>query len=184
MATRKRAGAKAKKANKSTKKAAVTRKAAKAPAKAAAKKPAAKPSPKRKPRAQPESLRLRSAMPSLTVDDVAKSLAFYRDGLGFVVTDEWKKDGEVLGYMLKAGACEIGIGQDDWAKGRDRVKGIGYRLYYETTQDVDAIAKRVQKAGYELAEPVEDHPDWGSRSFAVADPDGFKISIHQKLGKK
>ncbi len=177
MATRKRAGAKAKKANSPARKA--VKKAAKAPAKTAA-----KPAPKLKKRAQPESLRLRSVMPSLTVDNVAKSLVFYRDGLGFVVTDEWKKDGEVLGYMLKAGDCELGIGQDDWAKGRDRVKGIGYRLYYETTQDVDAIAARVQKAGYELAEPVKDQPDWGSRSFAVVDPDGFKISIHRKIAKK
>ena len=122
-------------------------------------------------------------MPSLTVDDLAKSLAFYRDGLGFIVTDTWKKDGEVLGYMLKAGACELGIGQDDWAKGRDRVKGVGYRIYFETTQDVDAIAARLRAAGHELAEPVKDH-SWGARGFAAFDPDGFKLSIYRMTRKK
>ena len=176
MASSKKGGAKAKKAvaKKAPKKAAPKKVATRAAAKPAA--------PKFKPRAQPESLRLRSAMPSLTVDDLAKSLAFYRDGLGFVISDTWKKDGEVLGYMLKAGECELGIGQDDWAKGRDRVKGVGYRLYYETTQDVDVIAARVKKAGYKLAEDVQDH-EWGSRSFAVVDPDGFKVSIHRRIKK-
>ena len=179
MATRKKSAAKAKK---SVRKAPPAKKAApKKAARAAAAKPEA-PARKFKPRAQPESLRLRGAMPSLTVDDLAKSLAFYKDGLGFVISDTWKKDGQVLGYMLKAGECELGIGQDDWEKGRDRVKGIGYRLYYETTQDVDAIAARVKKAGYALAEEVTDQ-EWGSRSFAVVDPDGFKISIHRRIKK-
>jgi lactoylglutathione lyase len=143
-----------------------------APAKAAAKKP----------RAQPESLRLRSMSASLTVDDLERSLRFYRNGLGFVVGEEWKKDGKLLGYVMKAGTCEVGIGQDDWAKGRDRVKGVGYRLYCETTQDVDAFAARVKAAGYPLAEEPADS-SWGARSFSVVDPDGFRLSIFRKIKK-
>lgn len=168
MATRKRA----------TKK--TTKTAAKAKKTAARK---AAPARRQKPRRQPESLRLKTLMPSYTVDDVEKSLRFYRDGLGFIVTDTWKKDGQVLGYMLKAGACELGIGQDDWEKGRDRKKGIGFRVYCETAQDVDAFAARVRKAGYQLAEDLKDM-SWGARGFAVDDPDGFRISIYRMIPKK
>jgi lactoylglutathione lyase len=162
----------AKRAVKSSK----ARRAAK-PAKPAPRKAAAK-----KPRAQPESLRLRSMSASLTVDDLDRSLRFYRDGLGFVVGEEWKKEGQLLGYVMKAGTCEVGIGQDDWAKGRDRVKGVGYRLYCETTQDVDAFAARVKAAGYPLAEEPADS-SWGARSFSVVDPDGFRLSIFRKIKK-
>jgi uncharacterized glyoxalase superfamily protein PhnB len=146
---------------------------------AAAKKAVAK---RRPVRAKPESLRLRSMMASLTVGDIDLSVRFYRDALGFTVEDEWRENGKVVGYMLKAGNVEIGIGQDDWAKGRDRLKGVGSRLYCETTQDVDALAARVRAAGYRLVEPPKDH-SWGSRSFAVDDPDGFRISIFKKIRK-
>ena len=50
-------------------------------------------------------------------------------------------DGGVLrGVMLKAGACDLGLSQDDWAKGRDRKKGEGMRIWCQTAQDIDALA--------------------------------------------
>ena len=39
------------------------------------------------------------------------------------------------------------IGQDDWKKGRDRVKGEGFRLYCQTTQDVDRLAEGIKARG-------------------------------------
>lgn len=183
MATRKKTAAK--RPAKKRKPAATPKRAAKAPTARRAAKPAKRAPRKaaaKKPRAQPESLRLRSMSASLTVDDLERSLRFYRDGLGFVVGEEWKKEGKLLGYVMKAGTCEVGIGQDDWAKGRDRVKGVGYRLYCETTQNVDAFAARVKAAGYELAEEPADS-SWGARSFSVVDPDGFRISIFRKIKK-
>jgi uncharacterized glyoxalase superfamily protein PhnB len=127
-------------------------------------------------RIDPQSLRLRTLAPSFTVDDVERSKRFYVDGLGFTVKDTWEKDGKVLGYMLVAGSCEIGIGQDDWAKGRDRKKGIGWRLYAETTQDLDALAKRLRGHGVEVDGPKES--SWGPRILSVTDPDGFVLTLH------
>ena len=45
--------------------------------------------------------------------------------LGFIVAERWTEGGRLMGVNLKAGACELGLSQDDWAKGRDRTKGIG-----------------------------------------------------------
>ncbi|MEK7315280.1 MAG: VOC family protein [Candidatus Eisenbacteria bacterium] len=180
MASKRKASKKSKKSPASRSKVdAAARGAARKPAKAEkAKAAAARP----KKRVQPESLRLRSLSASLTSNDIGRSLRFYRDGLGFVVKDEWKENGKLVGYLLRAGSCEIGIGQDDWAKGRSRVKGVGFRLYCETTQDVDAFAARVRGAGFALAEEPTDH-SWGVRAFTVDDPDGFRVSIFRKLKK-
>jgi catechol 2,3-dioxygenase-like lactoylglutathione lyase family enzyme len=126
-------------------------------------------------RQQPETLRLRSITPSYTVNDLQKSLAFYRDGLGFFVSERWEEGGELRGVMLKAGDCHLGLSQDDFSKGRDRPKGVGFRLWCETYQDVDAIAQRLKTFGGSIIEgPTE---RWDTYGFTAEDPDGFKITV-------
>ena len=165
------------------------KKAAKKPAKKAAKQAAKRPAAKKKSaarssarpkRRQPENLRLRQTTPSITVNDLQKSLAFYRDILGFAVHEEYKWEGKVMGYNLKAGAMTILLNQDDFALGRDRVKGVGFRLYLVTVQDIDKLAAQVELNGGTLATPPKDQ-EWGMRDFSVVDPDGFKISITKVL---
>ncbi len=133
-----------------------------------------------KDRQKPESLRLRSAGPSFTVSDIEKSFAFYRDVLGFTLKERWEQDGTLRGVELRAGSVTFWLGQDDWQKGRDRVKGQGFRIYCGTSQDVDAIARRVKDAGVTLLEEPKDQP-WGGRDFALVDPDGFTITISSGL---
>ena len=90
--------------------------------------------------------------------------------------DEWREGTELRGVTLKAGATTFMISQDDWAKGRDRVKGVGFRLYCITAQDIDKLAAGIVARGGTLASPPTTQP-WGMRDFAVVDPDGFRISI-------
>ena len=60
--------------------------------------PARKPArPKRAPRQQPESLRLRSIAASFTVNDLQKSVAWYRDVLGFYPGERWETNGGLRG---------------------------------------------------------------------------------------
>jgi catechol 2,3-dioxygenase-like lactoylglutathione lyase family enzyme len=163
-------------ARKKAKTASVAKKKAapKAARKATARKPA------RRSRRQPETLRLRSAGPSFTVNDIQKSLAFYRDVLGFKVKGNWEVDGVLHGVELVAGRVTVWIGQDDWKKGRDRVKGQGFRVYCGTTQPIDALARQIEARGGRLAEKPTDR-SWGGRDFAVVDPDGFTITISSGL---
>jgi len=123
-----------------------------------------------------KSLALSSASPSFTVNDLEKSLGWYRDVLGFKVEEEWKDDGKVVGVSLKAGNVSFMIGQDDWKKGRDRRKGEGFRLYCETKKSVDDLARRIESKGGRLDGPPTDQP-WGTRDISLTDPDGFKITI-------
>lgn len=124
----------------------------------------------------PESaLQAASIVPSLTVDDLQASISFY-EGLGFVVEERWEENGALLGVMLIAGNNRIGLSQDDWKKGRDRVKGQGMRMFIGTTQNIDELAARAKAAGLTLqAEPHD--TQWGSRAFDVTDPSGFKLTI-------
>ena len=158
----------------------VAPKAAKKAAKKAVKKPAARRKPARPTRQQPESLRLRSAGPSFTVNDIGTSLAFYRDVLRFTVKERWEENGVLRGVELVAGTVSLWLSQDDWKKGRDRVKGQGLRIYCTTVQDVDALAERIKAAGVTLLEEPKDQP-WGGRDFAVVDPDGFTITFASGL---
>jgi len=129
-----------------------------------------------KERQQPETLRLRAVMPALVVNDLETSLAWYRDVLGFIVTKEIRREERLVAAHLMAGSVVLLLGQDDFAKGRDRAKGVALRLHWVTGQDVDQLAAAVQARGGKLAHEPRDQP-WGARDFAVVDPDGFQISI-------
>jgi catechol 2,3-dioxygenase-like lactoylglutathione lyase family enzyme len=132
-------------------------------------------------RQQPESLRLRSITPTFTVSDMERSLAWYRDGLGFYVGARYEDAGRLKGAMLKAGGCEFGLSQDDFSQGRDRVKGLGFRIWCNTTQDVDAIAARLRAFGGKIVEEPGDR--WDTYSFTAQDPDGFKITIARETAE-
>jgi uncharacterized glyoxalase superfamily protein PhnB len=127
-------------------------------------------------RKQPETLRLRAVMPAITASDLQASVAWYRDVLGFTVAEEYERDGKVMGVRLRAGNVDVLLAQDDFAKGRDRQKGAGLRLYGITFQDVDQLAAAIKERGGQLAQEPTDQP-WGTRDFAVIDPDGFILSI-------
>jgi len=127
-------------------------------------------------RHRPETLRLRSIAPSFTVADVEKSLSWYRDVMGFVVDRRHERDGKLLAVSLKAGDVQILIGQDDGAKGWDRIKGEGFSLRITTVQNIDELAQRIKELGGTLLSEPADMP-WGVRFFRLQDPDGFKLTI-------
>jgi uncharacterized glyoxalase superfamily protein PhnB len=171
------------------------RRTAKAPARRPAKVPARAAKPTRsavvvrtglslgpdKRRNDPLTLRLRAFEPSLTVNDIQKSLAFYTKILGFIEGERMTgKDGSLAGVMVKAGACTIGLSQDDWSKGKDRVKGVGTRLWCETVQDINALADRIKRAGGVLTEGPTDNREWKMQTLGIDDPDGYHISIFRK----
>ena len=122
------------------------------------------------------TLQARSFAPSLTVNDLERSIQFYTKALGFAVTDEMKQDGELRGVMLEAGGAHLGLSQDDFEKGRNRVKGVGMRLYLETDQDVTALARQAKAAGIALDSEPAPLP-WGPMGFTVTDHDGFRLTI-------
>jgi uncharacterized glyoxalase superfamily protein PhnB len=121
------------------------------------------------------ALTIKGVVPGLTVDDIAKSVTFY-EALGFAVDERWEEGGTLTSVMMKAGDQFLGLNQDDWKKGRERQKGIGFRLHIETRQDIDDIATRAKAAGLKLDVEPFDTP-WKTRQFELTDPTGFKLTI-------
>jgi uncharacterized glyoxalase superfamily protein PhnB len=125
------------------------------------------------------ALQAKTLSTMLTVNDLQQSIRFF-EGLGFAVEERWEREGTLQGVMLRAGEASIGLGQDDWKKGRDRQKGAAMRLFISTTQDIDQIAARAKAAGIALdSEPAD--TEWGSRAFDVTEPSGFKITIAKNV---
>jgi uncharacterized glyoxalase superfamily protein PhnB len=132
--------------------------------------------PRRPVRHEPQSLRLRELAVSLTVADLARSVAWYRDIVGFTEGERWESDGQLRGIQLKAGLVEVMLNQDDGAQGRDRVKGVGVRLWASTVQDVDRLAAEIGARGGVLTDEPGDLP-WGGRAFGLTDPDGYRLMV-------
>jgi uncharacterized glyoxalase superfamily protein PhnB len=136
-----------------------------------------------KARVKSGSLTMSEAAPGFTANDLEKSLAWYRDVVGFAVEERWERDGKLAGVSLRAGGVTFMLGQDDWKKGRDRRKGEGFRIYCSTTQDIDALAAGIKSRGGLLDQEPTDQP-WGMRDFSLTDPDGFKITIGRESKKR
>jgi uncharacterized glyoxalase superfamily protein PhnB len=134
-------------------------------------------------RAQPEPFRARAVSVSHTVKDFQASLAWYTDVVGFIVDETYERDGVVRAAALRAGATRLLIGQDDGAKGWDRVKGQGFSFQFTTAQDIDAIANGIKARGGTLELEPTDMP-WGARIFRMTDPDGFSFSISSERPAK
>jgi catechol 2,3-dioxygenase-like lactoylglutathione lyase family enzyme len=124
----------------------------------------------------PDKATLTSITPFFIVDDVAPSVAFYRDRLGFEVTyaapDDQpffvmlRRDGVSL--MLKAILPEVHPSpnhrQHPWARWDA----------YVYTADPDALAAELGGRGVTLHAPLADTED-GLRGFEVQDPDGYVL---------
>ena len=122
------------------------------------------------------TLQARGISNSLTVNDLKRSVAQYTEGLGFTLEEEYKMDEKVAGVRLSAGESTLMLTQDDFARGRDRVKGLGMRLYIETEQDLGPLAQQAKAAGMAVEGDPAPLP-WGPMGFSLTDADGFKLTI-------
>lgn len=119
---------------------------------------------------------------SITCKDIAKSIAFYRDAIGFAVAQTFENEGKVTAAVVAAGDIRIVLNQDNGKLGWDRIKGQGFYLQINVAAlaDVDAAAARIKAAGGTLLSEPADRP-WGVRMFQFNDLDGFKMGVSTPL---
>ncbi len=67
-----------------------------------------------------ENFEAAALMASITVNDMATSVAWYRDALGFEVGPRFERDGKVAATQISASAVRLLLNQEDGAKGADR----------------------------------------------------------------
>ncbi|MBX3474856.1 MAG: VOC family protein [Planctomycetes bacterium] len=115
--------------------------------------------------------------PLLNVSDMAASLAFYVDGLGFRVTDRWQPDGVTRWCRLQLGDCTVMIqampkaGADAWkASG---LPGDGVTLCM-MCEDARKVYFGVTARGFEARRPFVGNGLWVT---SLADPDGYRLDF-------
>lgn len=125
---------------------------------------------------------MRYLAPVLSVRDVAETMRFYTETLGF---QEWfampGRDGATVFGGVAWGNAYLMIGDqrglDDAARQR---LGAGVEFYVEVGDaDLDAYYERVRDRVRVVATIETKY--WGDRVFTIADPDGYRVSFAKSV---
>ncbi|HMJ16418.1 MAG TPA: VOC family protein [Polyangiaceae bacterium] len=123
---------------------------------------------------------VRRLFPMLSVEDMARSLRFYRDLLDGSESYRFPETGTPAFMVVRLGDSDIGLGQLGNAPplhGQVQRPATGHRMelciYVE---DVDATVERLKQGGVPVLLEPQDQP-WGERVAYVADPDGNLLML-------
>jgi len=108
--------------------------------------------------------------------DYEASLGFYRDVLGWTVTEHWGANGGSRGAVLSGGGMKIVIAERDAAGKPADASGARPRVHLDI-HDIDARFEALPKGAHVVTEPEKTH--WGTRWFVVRDPDGNLIAFEE-----
>jgi catechol 2,3-dioxygenase-like lactoylglutathione lyase family enzyme len=122
---------------------------------------------------------------TLGVEDLERSLAFYRDGLGWptegIVGEEFE-NGAVVFFDLKNG-MKLALWPRKSLAAEARVSGEGkssasFEVAHNvrSKEEVDQVIALARKAGAKVTNPPADRP-WGGYSAHFQDPDGHLWEI-------
>lgn len=110
----------------------------------------------------------------LAVNDLARSVRFYVDQLGF------EEDCQVEGWaFMSRGACQLRLGHCPDAVPMSKAQDHSWFAYLHV-DDAQAMYREVLEKGVEIWLPLADRP-WGQREFAIVTPDGHRLVVGQAL---
>ena len=121
----------------------------------------------------------RISIVTLGVSDLARSVEFYRDGLGLVLYDEntesiafFQNKGTWLAlYPREALAADVGIPTEG-----SGFSGVTVAHNLRSKEEVDELLDVAVAAGATLVKPAQD-TFWGGYSGYFSDPDGYLWEI-------
>ena len=125
---------------------------------------------------------LKKLTPNLVVSDVARSMAFYRDVLGFQVTATVPDGAPYVFAVVQSGPVEIFLNAPEPAVAeypafKDRAIGGTLTLFIEVAgieQAYESLEDRVS-----VVMPLE-HKWYGVTEFAFFDADGYVITFAER----
>ncbi len=119
---------------------------------------------------------IESVSPFFIVANVERSIAFYRDRLGFEVTFQQSappKQEPFFAILRRDGAMLFVKGSGDPLPNPKRYDWARWDAYLGVP-DPDALAAELAAQGVAFAEPLQDTHD-GLRGFELSDPDGHVL---------
>ena len=117
------------------------------------------------------------AVPFLRVTDLAASLRFYVDGLGFRVLHRWEPGGRLRWCRLQLGGAGLMLQDFTDDAGRDRrpgeTLGVGVSLCF-SCRDALAVYEEARARGLPVREPFVGNGLWVAQ---LVDPDGYRVEF-------
>ena len=111
--------------------------------------------------------------------DFEASLRFYRDTLGWSVTETWGGTGKERGAILSGGGVRVVLAERS-AETKDAT-GTQPSVHLDI-HDVDQRFRAIGNGAHVVAAPED--TNWGTRWFVVRDPDGNLIAFEQLRGQR
>jgi uncharacterized glyoxalase superfamily protein PhnB len=103
-------------------------------------------------------------------------VAFYRDTLGWEVTEQWGGNGEPRGSILSAGGMKVVL-----AEPHPGDEQLGRPTVHLDIHNLDARFAALPAGTHVVTPPEDTH--WGTRWFVVRDPEGNLIAFEQVHGR-
>jgi NAD(P)-dependent dehydrogenase (short-subunit alcohol dehydrogenase family) len=126
---------------------------------------------------------VRETRVALTVADFDQALAFYRDGLGLAMVEDWTAGETGRSAVLAAGRATIELLDERDAAYTDDVEAGArvagpVRLALEVSSVADSSASLQAHGAEPLRDPV--HTSWGTTTQRLRAPDGMQLSLYQR----
>jgi len=116
--------------------------------------------------------------PLLNVEDASRSIKFYADNFGFVVTDQFAIGGKLMWASLSQGAIRImiNVSHERTVRGRrsdpQSYDDVVFHFAVDSAQELhNELLRKGANPG-----PVE-RQDYGLDEFTVRDPDGYELAF-------
>ncbi len=125
---------------------------------------------------------IRSLSPILIVNDLTKTIAFYKENLSFDVERTETnfaslRTGDTK-FMFMAVKCLDDHPDRSFVEQVLTTKlGVGVDLYLEV-DDVSHLYESLKSKGVKILYELHTMP-WGAREFSIEDPDGYKLTFGQ-----
>ena len=110
----------------------------------------------------------------LATADVAATIRFYREELGF--TNEWFWDDPPTHGGVEWGDIDL-----MFQKNVELAKHVEGHQHYFFVTGVDELHARHQQNGVSIISPLERKP-WGMREYTVRDPNGYHLRFGEQSG--
>lgn len=128
------------------------------------------------------AIAIRDLTPLLEVFDMPRSIAFYRDVLGFEVVETSESGDDFDWAMLRCGQAALMLNtayeKDERPAGPDpgRLTGHADTELFCGCVDIHSAYAYLKASGCQVEAPIITH--FGMRQLWVTDPDGFRICLH------
>ena len=116
-------------------------------------------------------------VPLLLVSSMERSLAYYVEGLGFVMKNKWVVEGRIRWCWMELGGAAMMLqgfvphGDRSWLSFGQVGQGLSLNF---VCQDALAFYREVKSRGIEASEPRVGNSMWETR---LHDPDGYSLNF-------